>query len=83
MSFTTFDNIETPFASTLTHVPMPRWQRKQVEAMATPKVRINRWSDWIHSCGQSALFRSVYARKNDYICLLIDFLSSFHAFVTG
>ncbi len=50
MSFTTFDNIETPFASSITRGPMPRWQRKQLEeamspkkSMTTPKVGSGGW----------------------------------------
>jgi len=33
----TFDNIETPFASHITRGPAPRWQRKQLEEVLTPK----------------------------------------------
>lgn len=33
----TFDNIETPFASSITRGPVPRWQRKLLESTLTPK----------------------------------------------
>ena len=33
----TFDNIETPFASSITRGPVPRWQRKALQEALSPK----------------------------------------------